>query len=158
MSSPKFRPYFKSHPIIVKTNYPINIVFRKLELTSQIAKRSIQLGAYDIQYEPWIFIKSQGLANFVSNFRPGMQAFAYQEVNMQTNYGDSKTWMFYSEGASNVRGIGLRIMLVSLEGDECHKNCTILPGKDVRAFRMKASHYILLHEVLFKLFVLVLYL
>lgn len=62
MSSMKLRPYFESHPIIVKTNYPIKGVLCKPKLTGRMAKWSIQLSAYDIQYEPRTAIRSQALA------------------------------------------------------------------------------------------------
>lgn len=83
-----------------------------------MAKWSIQLSDYDIHYEPRTTIKSQALADFVSNFTPGLQSFADEEVSTVLDDGSTRTWTLYTDGASSVRGIGLGIMLMSLEKDE----------------------------------------
>jgi len=50
MALTKLRHYFKTHHIIVKTNYPINNVFKKLEMSNKMAKWVVKLSTYDIRY------------------------------------------------------------------------------------------------------------
>lgn len=57
-------------------------------------------------------IKSQALADFVSDYTPGPQPLAHKEVNMLQDDGSNRTWTLNTDGASNVRGIGLGIMFV----------------------------------------------
>ena len=42
--------YFKSHTIMVVTNYPIRKILSKLDLSGKLTKWAIQLGVYDIKY------------------------------------------------------------------------------------------------------------
>ncbi|KAJ9538663.1 hypothetical protein OSB04_031396, partial [Centaurea solstitialis] len=55
----KLRHYFESHHIIVVTNYPLKTVLRKPELTGRLAKWSIYLSGFDIEFKPKTAIKSQ---------------------------------------------------------------------------------------------------
>ena len=59
MASTKLRYYFETHPIHVKTNYPIKSVMRKPEMCVRMAKCSVKLSTYNIVYEPKTAIKSQ---------------------------------------------------------------------------------------------------
>ena len=68
MASTKLRHYFETHPIHVKTNYPIKIVMRKPEMSGRMAKWSVKLSTYNIIYEPKTAIKSQAPADFVADF------------------------------------------------------------------------------------------
>jgi len=64
----KLRPYFQSHKIIVKTNYPVKQVLNKLDLGGRMVSCSVELSKYDLQYVPKSSIKSQVLADFVMEF------------------------------------------------------------------------------------------
>jgi len=48
----KLRPYFQSHKIVVKTNYPIKQVLGKPDLAGRMVAWSIELSEYDIQFVP----------------------------------------------------------------------------------------------------------
>ncbi|KAI3759392.1 hypothetical protein L6452_07169 [Arctium lappa] len=52
IAAKKLRHYFESHPITVVTNFPLKSVLRKPELTGRLAKWSIYLSSYDIEYKP----------------------------------------------------------------------------------------------------------
>ncbi|XP_074297786.1 uncharacterized protein LOC141628559 [Silene latifolia] len=69
-ASYKLRPYFESHTIHVITNYPLKTIMRKPELSGRMTKWSVHLSGYDLQFEPRTAIKSQALADFVSDFCP----------------------------------------------------------------------------------------
>ncbi|KAJ9561688.1 hypothetical protein OSB04_006848 [Centaurea solstitialis] len=109
----KLRHYFESHHIIVVTNYPLKTVLRKPELTGRLAKWSIYLSGFDIEFRPKTAIKSQVLADFVAEFSPGLEPTTCDEVVM---ISDNQPWILYVDGSSNVRGCGLGIVLKSSQG------------------------------------------
>ncbi|KAJ0856311.1 putative ribonuclease H [Helianthus annuus] len=115
MASTKLRHYFETHRIHVKTNYPVKNVLRKPEMSGRMAKWSVKLSAYDLVYEPRNAIKSQALADFVADFSSDIQ----DEVDLEVQQlGESSgSWTLYTDGASNVRGVGLGILLKSPQGD-----------------------------------------
>ncbi|XP_074303402.1 uncharacterized protein LOC141637893 [Silene latifolia] len=79
-ASYKLRPYFESHTISVITNYPLKTIMRKLELSGRMAKWSMHLSGYDLKFEPRTAIKSQALADFMSDFCPALQTQAEQDI------------------------------------------------------------------------------
>lgn len=52
MLATKLRPYFESHTIDVRTNFPLWEVLHKPELSGQLSTWAIMLSAYDIMYIP----------------------------------------------------------------------------------------------------------
>ncbi|MFS7963937.1 putative reverse transcriptase/retrotransposon-derived protein, RNase H [Helianthus anomalus] len=110
MALKKFRHYFETHRIHVKTNYPVKNVLRKPEMSGRLAKWSVKLSAYDLVYEPRNAIKSQALADFVADFSSDIQNEVDLEVQQLRETLES--WTLYTDGASNVRGVGLGIVLV----------------------------------------------
>ena len=115
MASTKLRHYFETHTIHVKTNYPIKAVLRKPEMTGRLAKWSVKLSAFDLVYEPRTAIKSQALADFVADFNSDIQHEA--DVEVQQLQDPDQKWTLFTDGASNVRGSGLGIILKSPQGD-----------------------------------------
>ena len=115
MASTKLRHYFETHRIHVKTNYPIKSVLRKPELSGRMAKWSVKLSTYDLVYESRTAIKSQTLADFVADFSIDIQP----EVDLEVQQLDEskQNWILFTDGASNVRGTGLGIILKSPQGD-----------------------------------------
>ncbi|XP_074306177.1 uncharacterized protein LOC141641415 [Silene latifolia] len=53
---------------------------RKPELSGRMSKWSVHLSGYDIRYDPRTAIKSQALADFVSDFSPAIQNMADKEI------------------------------------------------------------------------------
>ena len=84
----KLRHYFESHPITVVTSFPLKSVLRKPELTGRLAKWSIYLTRYDINYKPRTAVKSQVLADFVADFGPQMEKEARLEVHLVETQDD----------------------------------------------------------------------
>ncbi|XP_074287803.1 uncharacterized protein LOC141612954 [Silene latifolia] len=72
---------------------------------------------YDLQFEPRTAIKSQALADFVSDFCPATRGEG--EEGMLTIMGsqDSKIWTLYIDGDSNARVAGVGLVLRSPKGD-----------------------------------------
>ncbi|KAK9050558.1 hypothetical protein SSX86_029875 [Deinandra increscens subsp. villosa] len=117
MASTKLRHYFETHTIHVRTNYPIKSVLRKPEMSGRMAKWSVKLSAYDLIYEARTAIKSQALADFVADFSTDIQQEADHELQQLQQEENSGCWTLFTDGASNIRGTGLGIVLKSPQGD-----------------------------------------
>jgi ribonuclease HI len=115
MASTKLRHYFETHAIHVRTNYPIKCVLRKPEMSGRMAKWSVKLSAFNLVYEPRNAIKSQALADFVADFSNELKPEVDLEVKLLEETFEK--WILYTDGASNVRGTGLGILLKSPQGD-----------------------------------------
>nr|KYP34257.1 hypothetical protein KK1_044815 [Cajanus cajan] len=64
------RPYFQSHQVVVKTNYPIKQILQKPELAGRMITWSVELSEFGIQYESRGPLKAQCLADFVAELTP----------------------------------------------------------------------------------------
>jgi len=95
----KLCPYFHSHKIVVKMNYPVKQVVSKLDLGERIVSWSVKLSEYDIQFIPRSSIKSQVLANFVVEFTSLVQNVA------------PFLWLLLVDRSSNFKGSGAGIIL-----------------------------------------------
>ncbi|XP_074265048.1 uncharacterized protein LOC141587464 [Silene latifolia] len=104
-ASYKLRPYFESHTIRVITNYPLKTIMRKPELSGRMTKWSLHLSGYELQFEPKTTIKSQALADFVSDFCPATRGEAEEGMLTITGSQDSEIWTLYIDEASNARGL-----------------------------------------------------
>ena len=80
-----------------------------------MAKWSVKLSTYDLIYEPRTAIKSQALADFVADFSNDIKHEADLEVQ-QLEITREK-WTLYTDGAYNIWGTGLGIILKSPQGD-----------------------------------------
>ncbi|XP_074300332.1 uncharacterized protein LOC141631578 [Silene latifolia] len=57
-----------------------DLLCKKPELSGRMSKWSLHLSGYDITYDPRTGIKSQALADFVSDFSPAIQNLADEEI------------------------------------------------------------------------------
>ncbi|XP_015966622.1 uncharacterized protein LOC107490362 [Arachis duranensis] len=99
----RLRHYFQSHTIIVRTDQPLRQILTRPELAGRLIKWAIELSEFDIQYEPRKTLKSQVLANFISEMTNDTQ---HTEVS----------WSIHVDGASNKEGSGAGILL--MEGNK----------------------------------------
>jgi len=86
----RLRPYFQTHPIIVKTDYPIQKILQKPDLAGRLSSWSVELSEFSIKYELHGPIKAQCLANFTNDLQP-------QEPTHEW-------WIMHVDGSSNTRG------------------------------------------------------
>ncbi|XP_025692767.1 uncharacterized protein [Arachis hypogaea] len=94
----RLRHYFQSHTIIVRTDQPLRQILTRPELAGRLIKWAIELSEFDIQYEPRKTLKSQVLADFVSEMTNDTQ-------------NTEVTWSIHVDGASNKEGSGAGILL-----------------------------------------------
>ncbi|XP_019251290.1 PREDICTED: uncharacterized protein LOC109230222 [Nicotiana attenuata] len=109
-ASRKLKPYFQCHRICVLSTYPLQSILHKPELSGRLAKWAIELGGYDIEYQPRTDIKSHILADFVDDFSPSLVPEVEKELLLKSGTS-SGVWTLFTESATNVRGSGLGIVL-----------------------------------------------
>jgi len=82
----------------------------KPELSGSLAKWAIELSEHDITYQPQTELKSQILADFITD----LNAKIMPEVEKEAAHASSRTqdlWILYTDGASNVSGVELGLVL-----------------------------------------------
>ncbi|XP_072061995.1 uncharacterized protein [Arachis hypogaea] len=94
----RLRHYFQSHTIIVRTDQPLRQILTRPELVGRLIKWSVELSEFDIQYESRKTLKSQVLADFIS------------EMTKDT-HNTEVSWSIHVDGASNKEGSGAGILL-----------------------------------------------
>ena len=66
-SARPLRPYFQSHQVVFKMNYPIKQVLRKSELVERMVAWFVKLSKFNIQYESHGPMKTQFMVDFMQN-------------------------------------------------------------------------------------------
>ncbi|KAL5582015.1 hypothetical protein UlMin_014457 [Ulmus minor] len=102
----KLRPYFQAHTIIIPTKFPLKQVFQKPEASGRLAKWSIELGEFDIQFKPRTAIKGQALADFIAEF-----TYTLEMSEKLTTQTQNSQWKLYVDGSSTKTTLlsGLRL-------------------------------------------------
>jgi len=106
VSARRLRHYFQNHKIKVMTDLPIRYILQKEDISGRLVKWAIELSEYGLQYESRGPIRAQFLADFL--------------VELSDPIGDRQTdvfsWILFVDGASNLKGSGVRVVLEGLEG------------------------------------------
>ena len=68
LCSRNLRHYFEAHRISLITSFPLGDILHNQEATSRIAKWAVELGAQAIDFVPRAAIKSQALADFITEW------------------------------------------------------------------------------------------
>ena len=117
----KLPHYFQAHTVVVLTQLPLKTILRSAEYTGRVAKWGTILGVFDIRYMPRTSIKGQVLVDFVAEFiEPQIKELQSTRnmneklVGMISQYC-LPTWEVYVNGASNQKGSGIGLVLISLE-------------------------------------------
>ena len=117
----KLSHYFQAHTVVILTQISLKTVLRSADYTGRIAKWGTILGAFDIKYMPRTSIKGQVPADLVVEFTepkieesPSVGNMDEKLVGMISQYLLS-TWEVYVGGASNQKGSGVGLVLMSPE-------------------------------------------
>ncbi|XP_012846871.1 PREDICTED: uncharacterized protein LOC105966839 [Erythranthe guttata] len=105
ISAQKLKPYFLSHAIIVRTNYHLKQILSNPEVSGRMVKWAVELGQYDVEFQPRVAIKEQVLADFIQETTPGCG-----EV-------EGEVWEAHVDGSSIIGGCGVGIVLTSAKGE-----------------------------------------
>jgi hypothetical protein len=68
ITSRKLRHYFQAHMVMVPSSFPLGEIIRNRDANRCIIKWSVELREFEIEFFPRQAIKSQILANFVSEW------------------------------------------------------------------------------------------
>ena len=105
----KLPHYFQAYTVYVLTEYHLQSLLKKLNLTGRIAKWGTQLGSFDIRYRLKSSVKGQVLANFAVEFSPRGETEIVCHVEVLS-------WKVFVDSASNALGAGAGIVIITLEG------------------------------------------
>jgi hypothetical protein len=108
ITSRKHHHYFQAHKIVVPSSFPLGKIIRNRDANSRIVKWSVELGEFYIEFCPWKAIKSQILADFVSE---------WTEIQMPPPKERPEHWIMYFDGALNLEGAGVGVLLISPQGE-----------------------------------------
>ena len=117
----KLPHYFQAHTVVILTQLPLKTILRNVDYTGRITKWGTILGAFDIKYMPHISIKGQILADLVAEFTEPEIEELLPVGNMDEKLVGTisqyrlPTWEVYVDGASNQKGSGIGLVLMSPE-------------------------------------------
>uniref|UniRef100_A0A2N9HXW1 RNase H type-1 domain-containing protein n=1 Tax=Fagus sylvatica TaxID=28930 RepID=A0A2N9HXW1_FAGSY len=112
----KLPHYFQSSTVTVLSDLPLKMLLQRSDFTGRITRWGVYLGSLGVEYKPRTAIKGQVLAEFLAEFQ-------YDPSNptlfnpAQTDFNSDKVeWKLFVDGASNSKGSGAGIVLISPEG------------------------------------------
>ncbi|XP_075633510.1 uncharacterized protein LOC142605971 [Castanea sativa] len=89
---------------------------RKSDYTGRVAKWGTKLGAYDVKYMTRTAIKGQVLVDFMAEFtESGTKQDDAMMTVMTIGLGNVPLWEVYTDGASNRKGVGIGVVLITPE-------------------------------------------
>jgi hypothetical protein len=88
---------------------PLGEIIRNCDANGRIVKWSVEPGEFDIEFFPQRAIKSQILADFVSECT---------EIQMPPPKERLEHWIMYFDGALNLEGTGAGVLLISPQGEQ----------------------------------------
>ncbi|GJR18228.1 reverse transcriptase domain-containing protein [Tanacetum coccineum] len=111
----RLKRYFEAHPITVITDQPIKQILSKADTSGRLAQYSIELGAYNITYEPCSAIKGQILADFINEMLVGSEAMVPRQTQYTVEHQKDRKeeWVLYTDGASSAKGSSAGLVLIS---------------------------------------------
>ena len=117
----KLPHYFQAHTVVFLTQLLLKTILRNADYTGRIAKWGTILGAFDIKYMPRTSVKGQILADLVAEFtKPEIEELPTKENIDEKLVGTISqyclpTWEVHIDGASNQKGSGVGLVLMSPE-------------------------------------------
>ena len=120
-ASRKLPHYFQAYTVVVLTQLPLKSVLRTADYTGRIALWNTILGAFDIKYMPRTSIKGQVLVDLVAKFTEPPVEILTEQRGVEGKLVDvistpkPPCWKLYVDDATNQRGSGVGLVLISLE-------------------------------------------
>ena len=94
--------------------FPLRSILYNPDLSGRISKWAVELGQYDIHFQPQTTIKAQILADFIAEFTP-------MDSQMQNNEKieeDGFIWKLYVDGSSNRNNVRVGLVLITPEKND----------------------------------------
>jgi hypothetical protein len=108
MRTRKLKHYFLTHTVQVVSDRPLARVLQSREATERITQWAVEIGQYDVQFVSRRVIKSQALADFITEWANSC-LWAIDEL---PNHG-----VMYFDGSYTLKGAGAGVVLIPPEGD-----------------------------------------
>ena len=121
LSTHKLPHYFQAHTVVVLTQLPLKTILRSADYTGRITKWGTILRAFDIKYMPRTSIKGKILVDLVAEFtEPSVEELKAVENMDEKLVGTISQpglspWEVYVDRASNQKGLGVGLVLISPE-------------------------------------------
>src|SRR5204863_4378696 len=93
---------------MVVTSFPIGEILHNHDATGRIAKWAVELGSFELTFQPRTTIKSQALIDFITE---------WTEVQIPAITEKLEYWTMYFDGSLMIEGAGAGIVLISLTGE-----------------------------------------
>ena len=120
MASRKLRHYFQAHKITVVTSYPLGQILHNREGTGRVVKCAIKLAEFGLRFVPCHAIKSQALADFVTEWTPVPGMEPEEETAAPPSDSDKpwtlEYWCMNFDGSLSLQGAGAGVILTSPDG------------------------------------------
>src|SRR5438105_14771153 len=88
ITSRKLVHYFQAHPILVVTSFPIGDILHNRDATGRIAKWAVELGSFELTFQPRTAIKSQALVDFIAEWTEIQNNAITEKLEYGTMYFD----------------------------------------------------------------------
>lgn len=98
------------------TVFPLKNVFSKPDLSGQLAKWAVKHSEYGVLFEPRTSIKSQVLADFITDFSVDQMLVAEKEL-FEISNNTLECWTLFIDGSNNFNKSGVGIVLNAPNGD-----------------------------------------
>ncbi|GJU31588.1 reverse transcriptase domain-containing protein [Tanacetum coccineum] len=109
----RLRWYFEAHLVKVITDQPIKQILSKTEASEKLEKYAVELGAYNITFEPRNAMKGQVLANFITETPDEESPKKYFRTPKITPKRDeTEEWTLFTDGGSSLKGSGAGLVLI----------------------------------------------
>src|SRR6266542_4376710 len=109
ITSRKLVHYFQAHSISVVTSFSISDILHNRDATGRIAKWAVELGSFELSFQPRMAIKSQALVDFLAEWTKTQ----IPAITEKLEY-----WTMYFDGSLMVKGVGAGIVLISPTGEQ----------------------------------------
>src|SRR5438128_8937306 len=93
---------------MVVTSFPIGEILHNRDATGRIAKWAVELGSFELTFQPRTAIKFQALVDFIAE---------WTEVQTSAITEKLEYWSMYFDGSLMIEGAGAGIMLISSTGE-----------------------------------------
>ena len=103
---------------MVLTDQPLKAILRRPDTLGRLAKWTVKMSEFDIQYRPRPALKVQVLTDFIAEcltIDQGSEGGSPGEVAI-SEPDPGSIWVLHIDGASNARGSGAGFLLTNSEG------------------------------------------
>ena len=109
ITSRRLRHYFQAHNIKVVSSFPLGDILHNRDANGRVVKWSVDLGALSIEFLPRSTIKSQALADFITE---------WTEIQDPPPDERPEHRVMYFNGALNLDSVGAGILFISPRGEQ----------------------------------------